>query len=616
MTTLYQLLDELRTPEHTLFEKIELVNEKSAVNKPLQILVKPQVNGLVYTSKKQGLNVLAFVHPETGLLVIDETIKTGRRVMTPHQQYHELAVQYCKEQFEKLCNRLNSLKDSQIEDLKPVKTMMGQAKSWFDTDIFKFYKDLHSKLSQLPVVGVPLYNEYIRYAGESSDVNRLTSVTLPYSNPMVNLGRNTDHIDKFMDVFFEEEDKDVFSWYMGAVLCNVELQNDNMSKLLFVHGRSGCGKSSLALGLGKELLTNELIHVASEFDSYFTINNRFSTSSVSSRRLSIYNESKWGYVEQGEKQHKHNFYGLNVTSIQSLISDGYIDSEEKYEKKETTMKAGLHLILTNHIPVITSECDALSRRLLPCMMKPTSMFEKATELNLEGSKFRKYIRDNALDFAVYFVNKYKDLKNKYRHYVYDHEDYAELMSDIDVENKAKSQSVEDRLKDAYDKGFNEFMVKLDEEGFDIDSLVYDLEYNDKDIKKEANTLYINSSKVYFSSISKNGEQLRKIFKNLVGSTVKKHGKRMFSIKLDEKCEPISVNEHFKNKAERLNEKVEKVMSDFVINYPDNKNNLLKHFKVEFLNKYIKLNDKKSKLTYRNVGLITDENLFDIEADNE
>ena len=321
-------------------------------------------------------------------------------------------------------------------------------------------------------------------------------------------------------------------------------------------------------------------------------------------------------MEQGEKQHKHNFYGLNVTSIQSLISDGYIDSEEKYEKKETTMKAGLHLILTNHIPVITSECDALSRRLLPCMMKPTSMFEKATELNLEGSKFRKYIRDNALDFAVYFVNKYKDLKNKYRHYVYDHEDYAELMSDIDVENKAKSQSVEDRLKDAYDKDFNEFMVKLDEEGFDIDSLVYDLEYNDKDIKKEANTLYINSSKVYFSSISKNGEQLRKIFKNLVGSSVKKHGKRMFSIKLDEKTEPISVNEHFKNKTERLNEKVEKVMSDFVINYPDNKNNLLKHFKVEFLNKYIKLNDKKSKLTYRNVGLITDENLFEIEANNE
>lgn len=185
-----------------------------------------------------------------------------------------------------------------------------------------------------------------------------------------------------------------------------------------------------------------------------------------------------------------------------------------------------------------------------------------------------------------------------------------------MENKAKSQSVEDRLKDAYDKGFNEFMVKLDEEGFDIDSLVYDLEYNDKDIKKEANTLYINSSKVYFSSISKNGERLRKIFKNLVGSSVKKHGKRMFSIKLDEKTEPISVNEHFKNKAERLNEKVEKVMSDFVINYPDNKNNLLKHFKVEFLNKYIKLNDKKSKLTYRNVGLITDENLFEIEANNE
>ena len=26
MVTLYRLLDELRTPEHTLFEKIELVN--------------------------------------------------------------------------------------------------------------------------------------------------------------------------------------------------------------------------------------------------------------------------------------------------------------------------------------------------------------------------------------------------------------------------------------------------------------------------------------------------------------------------------------------------------------------------------------------------------------
>lgn len=615
MVTLYRLLDELRTPEHTLFEKIELINWQVGATKPLQILVKPQVNGLVYTSKKQGLNVLAFVHPETGVLVIDETIKTGRRVMTPHQQYHELAVNYCKEQFNKLCVKIEALSQADKDSILSVDSLKGKAKSWFDTDIFKFYKDLHSKLSQLPVVGVPLYNEYARYAGESYDVNKLSSVILPYSNPLVNLGRNTDHIDKFMDVFFEEEDKDVFSWYMGAVMSNVELQNENMSKLLFVHGPSGCGKSSLVLGLGKELLTNELIHIASEFDSYFSLNNRFSTSSVSSRRLSIYNESTWGYVENGEKVNRHNFYGLNATSIQTLITDGYIDSEAKYEKKETTIKSGLHVILTNYIPVTTSDCDALRRRLLPCMMKPSSMFEKATELNLDGSKFRKYIRDNALDFAVYFVNKYRDLKNKYRHYVYDHNDYQSLMEDIEIETKQYNTDMEKELKDASEIGFNKLIETLDEKGFDIDTLVYDMEFNESnDIKCDENVLYINSSKVYFSSISKDGSRLRDMFKSIYNTPVKKYGKRMFAITIDRNKEPITVDQHFKQKAKRKNLSIEKVISTFVINYPNNKNNLLVKFKKEFLEKYITLNEKKSKLTYHNVGLITDKNLFDVECD--
>ena len=142
-----------------------------------------------------------------------------------------------------------------------------------------------------------------------------------------------------------------------------------------------------------------------------------------------------------------------------------------------------------------------------------------------------------------------------------------------------------------------------------------MEFNESnDIKCDENVLYINSSKVYFSSISKDGSRLRDIFKSIYNTPVKKYGKRMFAITIDRNKEPITVDQHFKQKAKRKNLSIEKVISTFVINYPNNKNNLLVKFKKEFLEKYITLNEKKSKLTYHNVGLITDKNLFDVECD--
>ena len=87
--------------ENFLFEKIEVLNISVNSKKKAQVVVKPQIDGLVYVNKKNGLNVSGFVHPETGILVVEESVKTGKRALNPHQEYLNLALEFAKDQFEK-----------------------------------------------------------------------------------------------------------------------------------------------------------------------------------------------------------------------------------------------------------------------------------------------------------------------------------------------------------------------------------------------------------------------------------------------------------------------------------------------------------------------------------
>lgn len=594
------ILKKLRTDEHTLFERIELVNIDNGSKKKAQLFVKPKVDGLVYTSKKNGLNILGFVDDETEQLIVDKTIKTGQQVVTPHQRYHELAVKYAQDIFNKAMNMLDA--ESNNDYYKPTKTIRAEISTWFDVNIFDFYKDLHKKLKELPVRQIPLYNEYIRYANDEGDVNRLASVVLPYNNPKGLLNKDVSHIDKFLDVFFEQESKEIFSWYMGAVMSNEPLQNDNVSKLLFVHGNSGSGKSSLVLGLGREMLSSELIHIASEFDSYFALNNRFATSDLTARRLSIYNESDWGYKERPDLPHPHDFTGINTKAIQTLITDGYLDSERKFEGKETTMKTGLHIILTNHIPIIHEDHDALSRRLMPCMIKPTSMFEKAQKLGIEGDKFREYIGENALDFAIYFVKAYNRFKNKFKHFIYDHNDYT---TEFEDEKKTVVEQMQEAENEIVEKGKESFDLLLDElikQNYNIDALLVDLEAGSDNIRLDGSTLYINSSKVYFSSLSKHGDFIRRQFISLYGKPTKKFGMNCFVIP---NCDIKSIRDRLTDMANKKDIDVTKLCEEFIVNYQLNVEKLYLVFDKELVDRVI-LNSKK---LIKNKNNNIDEQLF-------
>ena len=103
-----EILRKLRTNEHTLFERIELLNIENGSKKRAQLFIKPKIDGLVYTNKKNGLNIVGFVDNETELLVVDKTVRTGRQITTPHQRYHELAVEYAINLFHKLGHKLMS----------------------------------------------------------------------------------------------------------------------------------------------------------------------------------------------------------------------------------------------------------------------------------------------------------------------------------------------------------------------------------------------------------------------------------------------------------------------------------------------------------------------------
>lgn len=596
----------LRTPEHTLFERIELLNINIESKKEIQLLIKPKIDGLVYFTKKNGLTINAFVDPNDGTLVVPESIKTGRPSINPHQRYHELAYDYAIEMFNKWCNNYEKMSSEDKSKYKPLFSIKAAVYNWFDVNIFKFYQDLHKKLSSLPVLQLPLYNEYIRYENEDYNINRLTSVTMPYGNPKGLLTKDVSHVDKFMNVFFEEEDKRIFSWYMGAVMSNIELQDENVTKLLFVHGKPGCGKSSLTLGLGTEMLSKEMIHIASDFDSYFAANNKFANGDVSSKRLSIYNESRWGFKERQDLPHEHNFTGLNMNAIQTLISDGYIDSERKYEHKETSIKSGLHIILTNHIPRIKDEDLAMNRRLLPCVMKSTSMFEKVQELNLEGNKFREYIRKNAVDFAIYFVKAFNDYKTEYRNYVYDHNDYIEMMDDDKIIRENEQAKTREVIEKAAKTNVGEFFKELDNYGFDIDTLRVDIERNSDNAKIQGDKLYINSSRIYFTSFSNKGDSVREFFINVFGKPVKKFGKRMFVLDAVGYKDLISV---LKDRSENNKSKLVNEIKEVILNYKRNKKNLVDIFPENVVVEILGEIFEKAEYSLSNIPKLDDENVF-------
>ena len=179
---------------------------------------------------------------------------------------------------------------------------------------------------------MPNVNEYMVFADDEAwNEDIYVTRRVPYKNPANRKLEKSERkiVDDFLDVFFDEYNKQAFAWYMGACLLNLPVYDERVSRLgVMTSSHGGSGKSSLMSAIMNGVFTEDFCAVKPNFDRFFLNNNRFGADSLSVKRLSIYSEADWGVERDGENT--HSFDGLNVSAIKSLITDGYITKEPKF----------------------------------------------------------------------------------------------------------------------------------------------------------------------------------------------------------------------------------------------------------------------------------------------
>ena len=376
---------------------------------------------------------------------------------------------------------------------------------------------------------------------------RLYPVTarLPYENPArVTLTKDERKtVDNFLDVFFDKYNKFAFSWYMGAALSNIPIYDDRVSKLAILSSSlGGSGKSTLVTAMVNSLFTSHYRDLKDDFDGFFAMNNRFGTGALSTKRMCVYSEASFNADPLSDE---HNFTGINVSAIKSMITEGYISSEVKFGDRNMERLSGFHFVLTNHPPLITSENQAMNRRILPIMLQPTSMAEKAKTLNLWGRQtLDTFVQTHAREFAAYFVDVFNNDQYAFIEHDYNYKDYqADIknsQNDLN-EEQMEGRKALDMLKAS---NFVDFLKEVERlEHMNLSLLISDVmtvtgggaknNAVEDHIRISENYLYLDGAKSFLLRYGTlNLNKLRQILKEYYGDPIKRFHMRMFQIPMN------------------------------------------------------------------------------------
>lgn len=527
----------LREP---LFLGVEFLNtkKKDRGTPSISVRVNLQRDDLIYVrSVKSRMEVVGYVDPETGLFV------TETEEMEPGSIYHKFrleAVKYARKELLSFLDRLGSL-DQETYDKCGYHDLAYLANTLQNALIDRqaLYADLQKQINLVTSAKLPKVNEFVAFS-DTDELLYPVTVRLPYRDPkhVSLLLEQKAMVDAFFDVFFDEYNKRVFAWYIGAALANVPLYDDRVSKLAIVsssHG--GSGKSTLVMALVEALFTPAYRDIKDDFDSFFAMNNRFGTSTLSTKRICIYSEASFNADPLSEE---HNFSGLNVSAIKSMVTEGYLSSEVKFGDRTMERLSGFQMVLTNHPPVVTPEDQAMNRRILPIMLLPTSMADKARALHLWGrQKFDAFLLEHREEFASYCYHMFESDPYAYMEQDYDHEDY--LLDIRNSQNDLIEEQQEGRKKlDALKTdGFLKFVEGFEkEQHVNLSLLKKDVMEatagkGDKLLKEHIllrdGKLYIDSSKSFLLRYGQAAPKIREALASFYGKPEKKFHRRMFTI---------------------------------------------------------------------------------------
>lgn len=419
-----------------MFRNIQFFNLSCNSKKPAYFVVKLQNdpdNPSIITKSMGSYNKLVgFFDPKTHLYVTSN--KRGKRNVKSlgsgvEGKLRSAALKYAGERIREKLETLKAFKDQ--DEAKYNETykdydLIGNQLMDYLSDGYGFFTSLTTQIHKIAPCDPVTANEYILY--EDDDIfdveseHLITStVKLPYSHPQKDsLGvRQKRRVDKFLNVFFDKENKQIFSWFMGAVFLNKRIYDENIGKYLLISSsEGGVGKSTLMTILIEGLLGDEYASITSNFDQYFDDNNRFGANDIPRERLVVYSEAN--FQGKRSKLKNHDFDGLDDSQIKTLATEGLLHTEAKFQDAYLSRFNNMHIILTNFPPVISKSRTDLSRRFISCLIRPTKMATtKAEKLgNKTTDELIKYVHDDGQAFINYFAHEY--LSDPYR---FKNEDY-------------------------------------------------------------------------------------------------------------------------------------------------------------------------------------------------
>ena len=542
--------------QKSMVRAVDLLNIMAEDKKPAKISVRLNIaeDDLIYTERtKSRAVVVGYTDPKTGLFVtevLDPTMDENE-IPNVYKQFRDIAVSHAKNKVDGLLNELSQMNAEEYEKTgyKPLSRLRKELYAFLD-DRNELYNELQKQVNIIESRRLPRVNEYLTYADDSINFKRMVTKRVPYNNPMNS--RNTADqnklVETFLDAFFDDYNKKVFAWYMGATLSNVDIHDDRISKMMVVASeRGGSGKSTVVNGMVNALITPLYSSISPSFDRYFASNSRFATSGMTPKRMSVYSEADFAdnSVVLDKNAKRHDFTGLDTSMIKSFITDGYIADEKKHKDEVIRKLHGLHIVLTNHPPVITDRTEALRRRILPLVVKPSRMQDKAEELGLWGQEtFNNFLVENAQIFANYFVAVFNEDNYMFTDVEYNRdefiEDIDESAEDIAEEEETKERFQIESVKSvAITDTLRAIAIKSkarpDRFVSDVEKTVLGHE-GPETMRRDTHFLYIDSKKSAFLEYGKNALAMRNHLREIYGEPIKKFGRRMFAIRINQEFE--------------------------------------------------------------------------------
>lgn len=552
------------------------LGSKSKYPAKLDLRLANNMHGFVYFMRSSGNSkkLEGFRDPDTSLFVTTKNLKehasiNSRLSSNGYEDHATSAIHVLVTRLQKYAHKAIS------DEVKALRAQMSQNPEAFlesykdigdiESELYdyvenprRFMADIYAQLRNLPSLDLPKLNEFICYADDSI-VKAPTTSILPFKNPENQelTQDQKDLVDHFLSVFFDDENLSIFSWMMGAIFCNKSIHDENISRFFLLYSRNGgVGKSTLVKLITDGLLCFDYAAETTEFDRYFLLGDRFSSSSLAHSRLVVYDEA----VFNGplDKENMHNFHGLNEDAIKSFATNGHLAVEEKFQPLTMDVFNNIHLILTNFLPVIPANRYDLGRRFLDCRMKPTAMQDKAKQLNnMTVTQMVDYVKKNGQAFINYFADSYKQDPYRFSKYAYRY-DASETESQ-DAED-ANAKKTEKQLQEIHKLNAFDALKELgDQANCDVSSLLTDIvnakpdgaylekahqtqsviAYTNKkqypnihfvfDYDHKQATVYLNSSKSFWMKQS-NGLALRELMLKYF-TKVQRFSQRVFELQL-------------------------------------------------------------------------------------